>query len=341
MKRMKMIIKIVATVGILALCLGTLAGCTNQNTQNQTKSPLATADANALATNAPKKGTIEAPVDSAKQTVFPLEVKDAFDSKVSVKTFPNKIVSLSPTATEIVFALGAGGRLVGRTDYCDYPAEAAQVQSVGEILNPSFETIVGIKPDIIFASLLTDAKIITKLKDLGFTIYMVDDMKGIDGAYYSISTFGKLLDAQSQAEGIISAMKDKIKNISAKVSATSDRPTVYYVVGFGDGGDYTAGAGSFIDEAIKIAGGINSGAAAVNWKFSLEQLIKDNPSIIICPTNPDIKSAFVTADKYKDLGAVKAGKVYSIDNNKLDRAGSRIADGVEELSKIINPAAWN
>ena len=212
--------------------------------------------------------------------------------------------------------------------------------SVGEVVNPNVETIVSMKPDVIFASSMTKADIITKLRQLKFVVYMEDDLKEIEGAYQSINDIGQILNAQETAGQVVTSMKNHLLFIKGKMKSLKARPSVYYVVGFGQYGDWTPGKGTFIDEAINLAGGTNSGAAAVNWKFSLEQLIKNNPDIILCQLNPDLKGDFVKADKYKDLPAVKAGKVYSIDNNKLDRAGPRIIDGIDELSRLIQPTLW-
>jgi len=310
--------KMIALIVLGMMCVGLFGGCATTTPNGNTGTP----------TSAPMKVT------------YPLSLKDAFGKVVDVKTEPARVVSLSPTTTEIVFALGAGAKLVGRTDYCDFPAEASTVPSVGEVVNPNVETIVSMKPDVIFASSMTKADIITKLRQLKFVVYMEDDLKGIEGAYQSINDIGQILNAQETAGQVVTSMKNHLLYIKSKVKNLKTRPSVYYVVGFGQYGDWTPGKGTFIDEAINLAGGTNSGAAAVNWKFSLEQLIKNNPDIILCQLNPDLKGDFVKADKYKDLPAVKAGKVYSIDNNKLDRAGPRIIDGIDELSRLIQPTLW-
>ncbi|MEI6131651.1 MAG: ABC transporter substrate-binding protein [Bacillota bacterium] len=311
--------KFIALVLVVLVSIGVMIGCNTTAPKGNSGTPTG------------------APTESEKVT-YPLSLKDAFGKVVDLKTEPARIVSLSPTTTEIVFALGAGAKLVGRTDYCDFPATAKTVPSVGEVVNPNVETIVSMKPDVIFASSMTKADIISKLRQLKFVVYMEDDLKGIEGAYQSINDLGQILNAKGTSDQVVTSMKNHLLYIKGKLRNLKTRPSVYYVVGFGQYGDWTPGKGTFIDEAINLAGGTNSGAAAVNWKFSLEQLIKNNPKIILCQVNPDLKSSFVKADKYKDLPAVKAGKVYSIDNNKLDRAGPRIIDGIDELSRLIQPS---
>ena len=325
--------KMIAMIVLGMMCVGLFAGCA-------TSAPSGTTGAPTTAPGAPTTAP-GAPTTAPVKVTYPLSMKDAFDKNVDVKAEPARVVSLAPTTTEIVFALGAGAKLVGRTDYCDFPAEAAKVTSVGTVLDPNVETIVSMKPDVIFASSMTKADIITKLRQLKFAVYMEDDLKGIAGAYQSITDLGQILNKQEAADRVLLSMKNHLLYIKGKMQKVKVRPSVYYVVDFGQNGDWTPGKGTFIDEAINLAGGTNSGASAVEWKFSLEQLVKNNPDIILCQKNPDLKGDFVKADKYKDLPAVKAGKVYSIDNNKLDRAGPRIIDGIDELSRLIQPTLWN
>ena len=122
---------------------------------------------------------------------------------------------------------------------------------------------------------------------------------------------------------------EKVKDVS--------RPRVYYVVGFGEAGDFTAGGDTFIGTIIEMAGGDNVAKDLQGWQYSLEKLIEQDPDIIICSKYYDAKAGIEQAQGYKDLRAVKEGRLLEIDNNLLDRQGPRLADGLEELAKLIHP----
>ena len=122
---------------------------------------------------------------------------------------------------------------------------------------------------------------------------------------------------------------DKVKD--------QEKPSVYYVVGFGEYGDYTAGGDTFIGKMIEMAGGKNVAKEAEGWAYSLEKLVEQNPDILICSKHFDSKAGIELANGYKELSAVKEGRLYEIDNDLLDRPGTRLADGLEELARLIHP----
>ncbi len=307
--------KMIALIVVGMMCVGLFSGCTTTTPNSNTGTP-----------------TAEPAIS------FPQTITDQAGNTLTIKSMPAKVVSLSPTATEIIFALGLESKIVGRTDYCDFPAEASAVPSMGEMVNPNPETVVSTGAEFIIATSSLDGEIMKNLKNQGIPIYILDDMKGFEGAYDSIQTIGNLFGLQTKAEEVLAGIKAQLADVENRLKSTTTKPTMYYVAGFGEYGDYTAGAGSFIDEAIKLAGGSNVGEDAVNWKYSFEQIVKKNPEIIVA-ANMDVAS-FAKADKYKDLNAVKDGKLFGIDNNLLNRAGPRLGDGVVELSKILHPEAW-
>ncbi|SKA82939.1 iron complex transport system substrate-binding protein [Caloramator quimbayensis] len=277
------------------------------------------------------------PEEQKKQAVsYPLTITDSYSRQVTIDKKPERIVSVAPNITEIIAALNAKDRLVGRTDYCDYPQDISSVESIGSLMEPNIEKIVSLKPDIVIASSHFKKESLEKLEQLNIKVVILNGAETFDGAYETIDKVGQVIGEKEAAEKIISDMKKKVEEITAKVK-DAPKPKVYYVISYGKFGDYTAGKGTFIDEAIKMAGGTNIGEDAEGWAYSLEKIVKNDPDIIICSKYFDTKTGISTTAGYKDLRAVKEGKLLEIDNNMLDRQGPRLAQGLEELAKLIHP----
>jgi iron complex transport system substrate-binding protein len=270
------------------------------------------------------------------QTVYPYTFTDSKGNKVVIESEPKKIISVAPSVTELVYALGKGDELLGRTDYCDYPEEAKQVQSIGSLTDPNVEKIIEIKPDVVIASTHFKDDVAKKLEDLGIKIVVLKDAKDINGAYDSITTLGQIINAQGKAKEVIDSNKKKIDEIKEKVKS-AEGPKAYYVVGFGKTGDYTATGDTFIADMINAAGGSNIAQDATGWKYSLEKIIENDPKYIIISKNFVMKDQFIGTDGYKELSAVKNNKVFEVDDNLTNRQGPRIAEGVEALAKILHP----
>lgn len=276
---------------------------------------------------------------TATATTYPLTLNDGGDVALTFEKAPVSVVSLSPSATEIIFAIGKGDLLKGRTDYCNFPAEAAAVPSVGSITEPNLELLAAAKPDVVFISDMFSSEVKAKIEALGIKVFDLSSHDSFEGVYTALENAGVILDAQEAATTLTADMKSKVADVQNKVK---DLPKVdtYYVVGFGEYGDFTAGKGTFIDQMIGMAGGNNVAQDAEGWKYSLEKLIEKDPELMICSKFFDTKAGILAANGYKDLTAVKNGKLMEIDNDQLDRQGPRSADGLLELAKIIHPEAF-
>ncbi|EYE88553.1 ABC transporter substrate-binding protein [Fervidicella metallireducens AeB] len=269
-------------------------------------------------------------------TTYPYKIVDSYGREVTIDKKPERIISLSPNITEIVTALNATERLVGRTDYCDYPETIKSVASVGSITEPSIEKIVELKPDIVIASSLLKKEIVDKIAALNVKIVMISEKESFDGVYTTIQKIGEIIDENNAAKNLIEGMKTKVSEVTEKVK-NADKPKVYYVVGYGQYGDYTATRDTFISQLIEMAGATNIATDAEGWKYSLEKIVEHDPDILICSKYFDTKKGIEQSNGYKDLRAVKEGKLLEIDNNMLDRQGPRLAQGLEELAKLIHP----
>lgn len=270
---------------------------------------------------------------------FPMTITDSYNRQIKIDKEPQKVISIAPNITEIIFALDMSAKLVGRSEYCDYPEEAKKITSVGSLTEPSIEKIVGLKPDLVVASTHFKREVIQKLEELGIKVVVFYGEENFEGAYDTIGKVGKVLNAEKKSGKLVSEMKSKVQDVLDKVK-DKPMPSVYYVVSFGKTGDYTAGKDTFIGQMIQMAGGRNAADDAKGWAYSLEKLTEKNPDILICPKYYNTKQGIQSANGYKDLDAVKKGRLYEIDSNLLDRQGPRIADGLAELAGIIHPEAF-
>lgn len=269
-------------------------------------------------------------------TTYPLTIKDSYDREVVIEKEPTKIISVAPNITETIFALGKGNELVGRSEYCDYPEAVSSIATIGTLTEPNIEKIVELEPDIVIVSTHFPKESIEKLEKLNIKVAALYGDESFESVYDTIGKVGQILNVQNKADEIIAGMKAKVQNVVDKVK-NADKPSVYYVVGFGEYGDFTAGKGTFISQLIAMAGGNNVADDVEGWKYSLEKIVEHNPDIMICPVYFDSKKGIEAANGYKDLDSVKNGKLFEIDNNMLDRQGPRLADGLEALAKIIHP----
>ena len=316
---------------LVLVLMFTLAACeqSNDNTGND---------------NANKDNLTETPIETAdasneKETIYPISITDSFDREVTIDSEPEKIISLSPAITEIVYALGQGDKLVGRTDYCDYPEEVVDIQSIGDLMDPNIEKIVELEPDIAIASAHFSEEVLKKLEESGVKVIILYGEESFDGTYEVIEKVGNTINANGKASDIVDNMKVTVADVVQKVQGL-EKPSVYYVVSFGEYGDFTAGSDTFIGQLIEMAGAKNAADDVEGWSYSLEKLIEKNPDYLICSLVDKHKEQLKTANGYKDLDAVLNGKIYEIDKNKLERQGPRIVEGLKEIAQYIHPDAF-
>ncbi len=272
-------------------------------------------------------------------TAYPLTVIDSYGREVTIEEKPEAVVSLAPSITETIFALDAEDVLKGRTDYCDYPEEVKEIASIGSLRDPSIEAIASLAPDLVIASTHFKEETLAKLEEIGIKVIVLSSQDRFDGVYEVIEETGRVLDHNKEARDVILNMKAKVQLITEKISDLE--PTeVYYVVGFGEYGDYTAGGDTFISQMIEMSGGVNAAAEIKGWSYSIERIIEKDPYMLICSIHHDSKKNIEMTRGYKDLTAVKEGRLFEIDDDLLDVQGPRLADGLEALAKVLHPEAF-
>lgn len=277
--------------------------------------------------------------ESQSHGEYAISIVDSRGVTISLEEIPQKIVSLSPNITETLFSLGLGDRMVGRTDYCDYPHEAQSIEPMGDLLSPSVEKIVSTDPDLVIISNLGQLQTIEAIEMTGIPVAFIDEPQTMEGTYRIIEQVGEVTGTAKVAAQIVKDMRSEIEKIN--VSELKDKPSVYYVAGFGEWGDFTATGDTFIHDIITLAGGENIASEAVNWSYQLELLHAKDPDIIILPplwgsTFEQTYEQFVNHPSYASLSAVKKGKIINIDNNIIERQGPRSAQAVSILATEID-----
>ncbi|MDR1725107.1 MAG: ABC transporter substrate-binding protein [Bacteroidales bacterium] len=260
-------------------------------------------------------------------------ITDYYNRKVIIKKDVQRIVSLSPGITELVFDLQKGDKIIGRTDYCSFPPQVLKIQSVGGITNANVEQIISLQPDIVISSSMLSKSKLEQIEKAGVSIIALPERNNVEGVYQTIEILGKILGQETLAQQKINAMKQRILVIKEK-NNYSILPKVYYVIGFGAGGDFSAGKNTYIHEIITLAGGDNIAAKIVNWSFSKEELFANEPDYIFI--RKEDYSQFIHTAPYTNLKAVRLHKVYPIESSLMDCQTIRSVEAIEQISYIIH-----
>jgi len=270
---------------------------------------------------------------------FPLTITDDLNREVTITKQPERIISLSPATTEILFALELGEKVVGITDKCDYPPQAQEKERIGDYDNPNLEKIIELEPHLILASHGNPTELINQLEGLSYAVVYLDP-KDIDHIISSITTVGKITGNVKEAARLTEEMEERIEAVLSETSnlIKNNKPRVLYVVWYKP--LWTAGSGTFIDELIQKTGGINIAGDIAGWpQMNLETVIEKNPQVVIVGEgHPGGLVETVRGESLMEtIDAFKYNQIYIIDADIVSRTGPRIVDALEEMAKIIHP----
>lgn len=271
---------------------------------------------------------------SGQTSQLSMTITDDLGREITIFGTPERIVSLAPSNTEILFALGLGDKVAGVTAYCDYPPEAAQKEKVGGYSTINIEKVVALNPDLILASGGVQEEVVEQLEGLGVTVVALWP-DNLDGILHDITLVGDITGVKDTADALTENLRQRIENIVNAVENAS-KPEVFYVVW--DEPLMTAGQGTFPDDLITRAGGVNIGAdAGTSYLiYSLEVLVQQNPSVIIL-SHGKTPADMASLAGWQDLTAVRENKVFTIDPDITSRPGPRIVDGLEQMARYIHP----
>lgn len=247
-----------------------------------------------------------------------------------------RIVSLAPSSTEILYALGVGDRLVGVDRYSDWPAQAASVPRVGSDLSPSVERILALRPDVVFAATSANARgVPDELERLGVRV-VVDDVVTLDDVWRGIVTIGDAVGRHDAALALVERLRARLAATHARVAAL---PAPKALVIVWSDPITVAGGHGFVDDAIRAAGGDNiAGDSAQPYpQYSIERLLARAPEVIVVGSHGDTAAALAPILSHRSLPAVAHGRVHAVDGDLLFRPGPRLVDGVERLARLFHP----
>ena len=268
------------------------------------------------------------------------EVIDEAGRRVRLPTHIDRIVSLAPNLTEIVYAVGAGNRLVGRTKYCDYPPEVKNVAEIGDTMTPSIERIIALKPQIVLVSTASQLEAFTKQLDEQKIAVYVTNPRSLEEVFRSIATLGNLFDTRERTEKLVTDLRRRADVVAAAVSPIK-RVTVFYQVS--DEPLYTIGRESYLTDLVRRAGGVSVTADVPSGfpRFSGEAALAARPEAVILPTGGSMGAANSTvATALKNSPAALNNRVYKINEDHLQRPGPRLVDGLEEMARALHPEAF-
>ena len=271
-----------------------------------------------------------------------IAITDGLGNSILMEKPARKIVSLSPSTTEILFAIGAGSQLVGREDNSTYPPEAEEVASVGSLFGElPTETILALEPDLVVAGEIINAEQVQALQALGLTVYWQSNPTDFDGLYENILELGQLSGHGDEALSLINDLESRVSAVSEKVAGAQSKPPVFYELDATDPvNPWTVGAGTFIDLIISMAGGTNVASDLEPYaQISSEELIARDPAIILLSdamfgVTPESVAARPGWDV---IQAVKDNAIHGIDPNIMSVPGPRLVEGLEETARLIHP----
>ncbi|WP_409295082.1 ABC transporter substrate-binding protein [Peribacillus sp. SCS-26] len=277
------------------------------------------------------------------EKAFPITVTDDEGEKVTIEKEPQKIVSLTPSTTEIAFSLGLGDKIAGVSDYDNYPKETAEKEKVGS-QEINVEKVLSLQPDL---ALLDDyhyknhKDVIQKFKDAGITVLIINSSKNtFDQVYDSIKLMGKATGTPEKADTVIQDMKKRIADVKEKAKTVKDKKRVWVEVS-PQPEIYTTGKDTFMQEMLDAIGAVNVAESQTGWvKVNEEEAVKYNPDVIITTygyyvKNPD--QQVLNRKGWAEVPAVKNKQVFDVNSDTVTRPGPRLAEGVELLGKAIYP----
>ena len=287
-------------------------------------------------------GLLAACSPQATPTTAALTFTDGLDRNVTLNGPAQRVVSLAPSNTEILFAIGAGKQVVGRDQLSDFPEEAKAVTDIGSTFDAlNTELIVAQKPDLVLAAEINTPEQVQALENLGLTVYYLNNPTTLEGMYDNLMLVAQMTGHTDEAAKLVESLKARVQAVDEKIAPLSSRFSVFYEL---DGTDpakpYTAGKGTFITLLIDRAGGYNIAAELDGYpQMSLEQVVAADPAFILLGDarygiTPE---SIAQRPGWENLSAVRNGNVQPFNDDLVSRPGPRLVDALEELAKTLRP----
>lgn len=294
---------------VAAFMLAMLAGCAGERQQPEEDGP---------------------PNEAA---AFPVTVTDDAGREVTIEERPERIVSLAPANTETVAALGGLDRLVGVTTYCDYPPEVAEIEKVGDFMQPNLESIAALDPDVVLVTTGVQTEIVGQLEALGASVVAIDPQT-LEELYASIETVGAVMGENEAASDLLASMQIQIDHIGEQVESS---PVTCFLE-IAQDPLFTVGSGTLLNELIERAGGENVVTEEGYVAYSVEQLVAANPHVYLATKGSMNTPADISGRPgYDRLSAIAEGRVFLLDDNLVSRPGPRVVEGIRQIAEALHP----
>ncbi len=268
------------------------------------------------------------------------EVVDEAGRRVQLPLRIDRIVSLAPNLTEILYAVGAGNSLVGDTEYCDYPEAAKRVAKIGDTMHPSIERIIALKPQLVLVSTASQLEAFTRQLDAQKIAVYVTNPRSLDEVFHSIETLGDLLGHHGGAAAIVADLRRRAAAVEVAMRSVKPVKVFYQVSGEPL---YTIGREAYLTDLVHRAGGVSVTAEVPGAfpRFSDEAALAARPEAIILPSGGSMGTANSTAAAaLKNSPALLNNRVYKINDDHLSRPGPRLIDGLEEMARALHPEVF-
>ena len=334
MKKTRVLALLLAIVMLFAL----LTGCAAKQEPAQ-QEPAQTEDTAAQQPEAEAPAQEEEPAEEPETAEPAVTLTDMTGREITLDEPATRIVALTPSDCEILYAIGAGDLLVGRGKYCDYPAEVLDIPAVESGSDANIEQIVELQPQVLIMSTMsqTDEQV-QQLEAAGIHV-VVSDAQDIDGVYTAINMIGELVGKQDEAASVVESMQKTFDEI--KANAGDGTKTIYFEVSPLEYGLWTAGTGTFMDEIANMMGLKNCFSDVEGWAaISEEQVLERNPDYILTISmyygeGPTPEEEIASRAGWENVTAVKNGKILNLQNNELSRPAPRLAEGAKALYDFV------
>lgn len=294
----------------------------------------------------PEVETPAEPPEEVAEVEFPVTLTDAVGEEVVIEEEPEAIVSMIPSNTEIVYELGLGDKMVGVSDFANYPPEAADVEKIGG-QEFNVEKIISLNPDIVLAhesGLGMGTGGLDQLTDAGLTVFVVDNAESFEDVYETITVIGQATGAAEEAAAIVERMEVQVDEIAEQASNVEEPKTVFVEVG-SDPEIYTTGSGTFMDEMLNIINAENVAGDQEGWvSMDPEAIVAADPDVIVTTEGGYIENAveqIKSRPGFAEVTAVEEDAVYSVDSDAVTRSGPRLTAGLMELAEAIYPEIFS
>jgi iron complex transport system substrate-binding protein len=274
-----------------------------------------------------------------------LTIKDDLGYTHVLGVPPQRIISLAPNVTEILFALGLEKRIIGVTRYCNYPKQAQTKNHIGGMVDLNLEKIIDLQPDLIIAFRGNPLRLVLRLKDLKLPVFVLEEGTTLESVFFLIKRIGLVTRREKEAGDLVDRLQGNLKRMETSLKNAETRPKVF--INLHGKGLWTCGKSSFLNDLVLKAKGVNiAGGVSRTWfSYNREELIHQNPDyiVVITKSNEDFLGAkkwFSKEAHLETIPAVQKENIYYLNEDLVTRPGPRIFDALDRLARILHPASF-